>query len=285
MANTLIAYPNRADECTLSSGAWSGGLPLANLQTRDIRKYARTSSAANAATKCDCAFPAPRSIRAVCLINTNLSRDAQYRIRWASDAGFSSVVYDSGVVDMHAPGLVPFGSIEWEEEGFWDGRLSSEQMKWYPKDLIHILPVNTWAQYLRVEIFDSGNADGYVQIGRLFVGKGFQPNSNISYGRSVMHSSGTVVAETLARREIFQAKPLVRQDIVDMSFLSVDEGVTLFDMDRQLDVSGELFYSFDPADTRNLMRWSFLARLEKLSPLTHPMFAIHTKNFALKEII
>lgn len=285
MANTLIAYPNRADEATLSAGTWTGGLPLANLQTRDIRKFARTSSAATSATKFDCAFAAPRSIRAVCLINTNLSRDAQYRIRWASDAGFASVVYDSGTVDMYAPGLVPFGSIEWEEDGFWDGRLSAEQIKWYPKDLIHILPVNTWAQYLRVEIFDSTNADGYVQIGRLFVGKGFQPNYNISYGRSVMHSSGTVVAETLARREIFQAKPLVRQDIVDMSFLSVDEGVTLFDMDRQLDVSGELFYSFDPGDTRNLMRWSFLARLEKLSPLTHPMFAIHTKNFALKEIV
>lgn len=285
MANTLLAYPNRADECTLSGGAWSVALPLAHLQARDIRKFARSSNAAAASTQFDCALPAPRSIRLVSLVNTNLSRDAQYRIRWASDAAFTSVVYDSGVVDMYAAGLVPFGEFEWEEEGFWDGRLSSEQIKWYPKDLIHILPVNTWGQYLRVEVFDTTNADGHVQIGRLFVGKGFQPEHNISYGRSVSHSSGTEVFETIGRRELFNEGPLVRQDVVSMDWLSQDEGVALFDMDRQLGVSGEVFYSFDPAAARNLMRWSFLARMEQISPLTHPMFNVHTKQFAIKEII
>lgn len=285
MANVLICYPNRADEVTLSGGAWSAGLPRANLQTKDIKRYARTTNALTTSTQFVASFPASRAIRMVSLVNTNLSRDASCRIRWATDAGFTDVVYDSGTVQMYADGIVPFGSIDWEEEGFWDGRLSTEQISWYPRDLIHVMDGNKWGRYLKVELFDTTNAAGYVQAGRLFVGKGFQPEWNISYGRQITHSSGTGVSETLARREIFDPKPLVRTETVDLDWLSEDEGITLFDLERQLDISSELFYAYDYANQVTRMRWSFLGRLEKPSALTHPMFGIHKKQLALKEII
>lgn len=285
MSNALICYPNRADECTLSGGSWTVGLPLSNLQTRDIKRYSRSTNTSAESTKFTAAFSAARSIRLVSLVNTNLSRDATYRIRWAADAGFTSVVYDSGYVPVYADGVVPFGSYEWEDEGFWDGRLSAEQIAWYPRDVIHVFPANTWAQYLQVEVVDSGNTDGYVQLGRLFVGKGFEPTYNMAYGRSISHNSATAVTETLGRREIFDGKPLVRSEVFDLNSLSPDEGTTLFDMERQLDVSGEVFYVFDRSDLRNLMRWSFLGRLEKLSPLAYPLFNTHSKQFSIKEIV
>lgn len=285
MANTLLAFPNRADECTLSGGSWSAGLPLNNLQTRDLKRFARSTNADSASTKFDCAFPASRSIRLACLANTNLSITAQYRVRLASDAGFAAVIYDSGTVDMYPAEIMPFGSVEWESPNFWSGRVSEEDLQWYPRDLIHVMPANLWGQYLRIEIFDDSNADGYVQAGRLFVGKGFQPTYNISYGRSISHSSGTESFETIGRRELFNARPLVRLDVIDMQWLSLSEGVQLFDADRQLDVSGEVFYCFDPEDTQNIMRWSFLGRMSKLSALTSPMYSVHTKSFEIKEII
>lgn len=64
----------------------------------------------------------------------------------------------------------------------------------------------------------------------------------MNYGRSISHNSATLVQETLSRREIFSVKPLVRTELFDLEMLSQAEGSTLFDMERQLDVAGELFY-------------------------------------------
>lgn len=285
MNNALICFPNRADAGAFSGGSWSSTLPLANAQDKDIKKVARSTNATTGSTKFVFTLTNPQAIRLVSLVNTNASRETLYRIKWANDSAFAYPLFDSGWTQMYPVGTVPYGSFEWEEEGFWDGRPNTEQIAYYPRDLICVFPQNHWGQYLSVEIDDTTNTNGYFQFGRLFMGKGFTPRININWGRSLQHNSSTTVQETLSRREIFDMKPLVRTEVFDLNSLSESEGSTLFDMERQLDVAGELFYVLDSSDLVNLARTSFLGRLEKLSPLTNPSFDIYSKQFQIKEIV
>lgn len=124
MNKALLCFPNRADAGTLTGGAWTTTLPLSNVQDKDIKKIARTSNAATASTQLTLALSTPQAVRLFSLVNTNLGRTAKYRIRWARDAALTQVSFDSGWTDIYPVGTVPYGSFEWEEDGFWDGRSS-----------------------------------------------------------------------------------------------------------------------------------------------------------------
>jgi len=89
MSNILLAYNNRADAATFSGGSWvaSGDVALANLGTKDLGELARSSSAAVTSTRFRFDLAASRSLRALGLLNHNLSTAAQVRLR-ASRAVF-----------------------------------------------------------------------------------------------------------------------------------------------------------------------------------------------------
>ena len=169
MSNLMLAWPNLADSAALSSGSWSAGLPLNNLKNRLISKAARSTNALAASTKFDADLGEAMAINAVGLIGTNLTTAATYRIRGASDAGFTSVLHDSGTVS--AATQTP--------------------------NLIHAITAAITARYWRVELTDTANPAGYVQAGRLFIGAGWQAAVNASFGTGLGYESATVMEQSL----------------------------------------------------------------------------------------
>mgnify|MGYP006921356634 CR=1 FL=1 len=83
MSNILLAYNNRADAASYTAGSWvaSGGVALANLGTKDLGELARSSSAAVTSTRFRVAMAASYTLRALGLINHNLSTAATVRMR------------------------------------------------------------------------------------------------------------------------------------------------------------------------------------------------------------
>ena len=83
MANILLAYNNRADAASYAAGSWvaSGGVALSNLGTKDLGELARSSSAAVTSTRLRVAMAASYTLRALGLINHNLSTAATVRMR------------------------------------------------------------------------------------------------------------------------------------------------------------------------------------------------------------
>lgn len=285
MSNTLICFPNRADQATLSGGTWETTLPRADLQNRTLGKVARTSNLLTASTQFDIDLGEERFIRALSLVSHNLTLDALIRVRGANAPDFSATEHDSGWIEAW-PVAYPFGVVRWGEVNWWDGKYTDEERAGYTATFAHILAGSTRARYWRVEIDDTTNADGYIQIGRLFLGDGWQPDYNMSYRAGIGWETGTEVQLARSGAEYFDRRTPHRVVRFALEWMSEDEGlVRAFELFRRAGIDQEVFYAFDPADTTHVLRRQFLGRLRQLSAIEFPHYSTTAAGFEIKELL
>lgn len=285
MANCMLGFPNRTDAAMLSGGVWTGTLPLANLQSRVIGKVARTLNTALASTTFDIDLGAGKKVQVLCLRNHNLSLAATYRITASPLASFATLTYDSGWLDVW-PVVYPWGTLEWEDDNWWTGKYTIEETQGYTVELDHLMPAMQVARYWRVEISDTSNTDGYVEIGRLFIGPVWQPKINMSYGASVAWETKTGSGEAIGGSEYFQPRTPYRVAKFALNWMDQDEAFSqAFELQRRAGIDQEVLFIHDPDDTVHALRRRFLARLRTLSPIEYPHLNINSAAFEVKELL
>lgn len=285
MANIMLGFPNRIDSATLSNGAFAPTLPLTNLQQRLIGVVARTVDATLASTKFDINLGTIQKIRVLNLTDHNLSLRASYRVTAATDSTFTTLLYDSAW-PMVWPEVYPYGTLEWEDDNFWEGGYTLEEISGYTTSFTHILPTNIRAQYWRIEINDTLNPDGYVQIGRPFIGPAWQPINNMSYGNSLAWETKTVVDEAISGAEYFDHRVPYRVARISIDWMSQDEAFAqAFELMRRAGTDQEILYIHDPDDTVHALRRRFLSRIRTLNPIENPYYNINKQAFELKELL
>lgn len=283
--NVILAYPNLIDYCTLSGGSWNN-LPLDNLKHLNLNYVARSTNADLANTKIDLTFDKLRAIRVIVLIRHNLSIASRYKITISNTDGLSNVIYTTDWSKAFSA-MHPYDELEWEDENWWGGEMSEEERENYPTNLICVLPSIIYAKSLRIEIDDTTNANHYIEISRLFLSSEFQPLININYtGFDFGYTSNTDSQKTISGRMVFNKKSNQRFKNLELGFLNETEAkAKILEMQRKLDISGELFFIENPFSTEHLMRESFLARLKSLQPIQRPFLNYYSTTIELEEII
>lgn len=292
MANVLIAHPNIVDAGTLSGGAWQA--PLANLQDRRLSRLARSATAAKADTQFTLDLGRSSSLSVVAVVRHNLSTTAVWRLRIASDAAFTNPVYDSALnlppgaspsLPLAWPTIYPLDMLEWEDDNFWSGTVSEEERREYPSLLLVVLPRLTAGRYLRIEIEDEANPEGYIELGRLFVGRAWRPQHNASVGATTGWESDTTVQRALSGTPYFDRKAGRRVTRFELNVLSRDEAMAgVFELQRRAGLDGELLLVWDQHDLMNLLRRSYLGRLRQLSPIAQAFVTNHSTVFEIEEL-
>lgn len=268
MANILLAFQNRTDAGTLSSGSWLSTLPLVNLQNRLVQKVARSTNAANASTKFDINLGGPKQVGVASLVVHNMSVSAKVRITGADNAGFVTPVYQSAWIDVWPTGMIPQSLLEWEEDNFWLGTLSANARAGYQSPFIHLLPTAQTLQYWRVEVDDTANADGYVQIGRLFVSPTWTPTINYSLGAELVYRDPTPIDTSLSGAEFFDVRGKPREFSFSLEGLTDTEAYdNVLQLQRLVGISGEILQIPDSADTTRLPARAYVGRLVDLQPI------------------
>ena len=149
-----------------------------------------------------------------------------------------------------------------------------------------ILSASINAQYVRVEISDTGNTAGYVQLGRVFIGDGWQPVKNMVYGAGLAWENRSEVQEALSGAEYFNARSSPRVARVSFEDMTEDEAMaTAFEIQRLAGVTQEVFFAWAGDDTTHALRRQFLARLRTLSPIENPGPDRWRAPFELKELL
>lgn len=283
----MIGHGNLADASVLSGGGWLSNLPLANLKNRYNGAPARSVSLDEAATQFTIAQPKPRSWQLLALVGHNLSLEARYRVTVAADPAFNGILYESGWKDVwptvYPLGVLPFGAGNW-----WDGRYSEDERQGYNWTLTEILPYPTTAQYVRVEISDPLNENGFVDVGqRLFFAPVWQPSINVKYGASfAWEDPDTTFQRAKGGKKFFD--PGTRVRVVRMETNDLPEDEILGgpgEIMRQMGLSGEVFFVWDPDDTVHALRRRFLGTLRTLSPITHPMLDRGFTPLEIEELV
>ena len=280
--NVIISFPNQTDNGTLSNGSWGG--TLNNLKDIRYSLKARSTNANASSTKFDIDFGTVKPLQLFALIANNISEQGTWRVTVGNDATFATYAYQSAYMSA-LPALDSF-VYEWEEDSFWSGVLSADRLATYPRHAFIVSPTALSCRYIRVEILDTGNTSGYVEIGRFFASKVWTPTYNPGYGFNIQHETATSVVESAGSVEYFDNRPLARVAKFSLDWLTPTEAYGVaFDMERQLGLSGEAFFVpfYDEPD--KWLQTSFPCRLKSLSATELPVYGIWKKPYELRERI
>lgn len=284
MSNMILSYQNRIDASTFAAyGSWEATLPLTNLKNRSLSKVARSTDDANSSTRFRFSLDIARIIGAVAFVNHNLSSSAEYRFRIYSDSAYTTLEYDSGMLDVWPQ--MPFGTYEWEDLRFWDLTATDEDLALFTKTLIHIPTVAISEQYYQVEFFDAANEDGYVQLGRVFLGAIYQPFYNMDIGASIGYESGTLIDTAMSGAEYFDRRNSYRVAQFRLDHLTNEEAILNNDIQKISGTDAEVLFVYDPSDAVNLNRRSFLGRIRTLSPIEQPYATRFATSYEIKELL
>lgn len=261
MANIGLFFPNRAQPgLTNSLGSWSASLPASNMLDSRLAKVARSTDATTASTKRSFDLGTARVLRAVALVNHNFSAAATWRVLLGTSAGGAEV---------YAGTLAPWLSASFEAGLVAAGMEDGEYLRDGTPAII-VLPAFYTARHVTIEIADTGNPDGYVQIGRLFAGSGLVPEINPGYGLQ----DGWEDLSSKLQSESGSEWPTARRRLKTVSFvlesLSLDEGAQLHEMQRVLGTIDEVLYVPDVDDAALTQRYGMLGTISELSPLDYP---------------
>lgn len=270
MSNILIAYQNRTDEGTLSGGTWLSTLPLANLQNRLVQRVARSSGVTLAATKFDMDFGSAKTIGVIALVVHNMSVGAKVRMRADDAADFATPTYDSGWIDVWPTGMIPQDLLNWEDDNFWLGTLSANSRAGYQSPFIHVPSAPQSYRYWRVEVDDTTNSDGYVQIGRLFMAATWTPTINYNYGAELVYKDTTPIETSLSGAEYFDVRGRVREFSFTLEGLTNTEAYDIvLQLQRVAGISGEILQIPDQDDTTRIPARAYVGRLVDLQPINN----------------
>jgi hypothetical protein len=264
MSNLVLCYTNRGDAAVLTAGNWSGALPRANLQTQDVSQVARTTDATLASTTFSVDFGAAKTLRAIALVNHNLTTAALWRIQ-SSDA-----VYDSGWIN----------ALQLTFRGDTPSNWGAQYQ------LLHVPAAPLAARYLQLSFNDTANAAGYLQFGRFIAMGGLQPAKNASFGglRSG-HSELSSVAVSPAGKKFFTERRRLRRENFTLNWLTPTEAEQLHEFQAEVGTTREVLYVPNPADAAYSQRYGFLGTMRELSDLEYPYVTTRALAFQLEEKI
>ena len=281
MSNIILGWPNRADLVTLSGGSWTS---LDNLKNRDTYTLARSANANASSTQFDIDLgTTDYNIHSITLHSHNLSANASWRITVGTTAGGDDV-YDSGFNSVWS---VSFNTDlnQFEQGAYWTDVVNDQNARSQFSIISTFDNTSRANQYIRVEILDTGNTDGYIEIGRLGVWSGFQPSYNAIYGLQHGWEDQSNVGFAQSGEMNYEKKKAKRTVNMTFDFLNAGEANTLYELMRRSGITGEVMYIPNPADLTYSQRYGFRGTLRRLGGLERTSLNLDSLEIQAIELI
>ncbi len=265
MANIVIASPVLSDAGAVTAGNALGTLPVVNLQDIQLTKLWRTSDHTNTFIEIDLATA--QAITVVALLGTNASTAATWRIRAATTQANLTA----------APGFDTTAVTAWPETGLGDWS-KVHLVKW-------VDPAETF-RWWRIDIADSGNADGYVEAGRVYIAAAWQPAKNLQFGHGLGWIDSGDRAESDGGQIFTEDKPRRRLVSFDLDFLTENDMLdNAFDLDRLRGAAKDVLVITDPASASHLHKRTVYGLMTGLRPIINRHVGLYQKSFRIEELI
>jgi hypothetical protein len=244
---------------TVSGGSWQATLPVTNVADRRVTRVARSTSAAAANTVIDIDCGSTKSMRAFALINHNLQSGATWRIKASLSAIGSTDVLDTGAINVVQMSMYA-DLLSWSDSGWWEGIGDGWLRNMNPVIYVHTGQLS--ARYVRIEISDTTNPDGYVQVGRAIVSPMLVPTWNDDYGRSRGFIDFNAFDVGEAGAEFARLGRKLKTESVSLSWLTEQEARFLRGISRQRGTDDDVLYVPDVGSASAQQEYGFLGRIE-----------------------
>ena len=238
-----------------------------------MTRVARSSDAVATSTVIDIDLGSALACQAIGLFNHNLGASATWTISGGSAPGSTSAYAGTAraVVQMSTSP----DDLEWEESGYWEGTGDGWVRNTHP--VIHVLTAQVSARYWRIQITDTGNADGYVQLGRVYIGPVMIPDYNDSYGRAQGFADYTEFERAASGAAFARLGRKAKTAEVAAEWLSLGEQRALRSIMRRDGADEDVLWVPDATDAAAQQEFGFLGRItDGLGAIAHP----HPNAFA-----
>lgn len=192
------------------------------------------------------------------------------------------------IFDVDSPFLV------WESTNFWTGTIEEEQRQGYTKLCLNFFEsvddaaLQPSGTHIHIDINDSSNTDGYIDIGYFMFGQYFQSAINPQYG-SIEHGylDNSTSRQSDSGQKYFHEKSKARTVSIGYEMLDKAEAFSgIFEAYRQQGISRPVIYSFSPIRTDNHQyAQSFIGRFTQLNPITQPNYGFFSATINLEEML
>lgn len=181
MSNLRMLFTNEIDSATLSTPGGTppeASLPVTNLQKYGNSRVMRSTYLSD--TQILGEWSTSRWVSACVLWRHNLDGAATMRLELFDDVGQTgNTVYDSG--EISALPIKALNELDWGVEPLGAGPFSNAEVKystmWFDQ---------TIARSFRITIKSVGNPDGYIDLGRVYMGTYLSPSTNLSFGHGLI---------------------------------------------------------------------------------------------------
>ena len=264
MSNIHILAISPTDDGSFSGGSWNATYPLTNLVDQQPKTVARSSNALAASTLFVVDCGSSQSFKMFAFVNNNFSSASTVRIRVSPNSNGSSPTLDT-TVDGNDPDVV-WGSLPWGAFP-WDGQL--DELHPGGPTMFYLHTATVAGRYVLIDVTDTGNADGYVELGRFMAGVPFVPELSPLFGgqfglvdesRVSRAAGGSLYADVRLKR---------RRVSVSFPALTESEALsTIYNMQDVKGISHGIVVVWDPEDDIGvLQRRTFYGTLTSLAPL------------------
>lgn len=277
-SNARFIFENRWDEATLSlsSGAEVASLPLVNSQRYNNSRTFRTQDLTDVVINGDLAYPVPLS--GLVLWRHNLSTEATVRFKVFDQLGQTgNVIYDSGVL----PALFAktLGELSWGRDPLGASAFTNWRLKyssyWFPAED---------ALSVQIIISDPTNSDGFLEVGRVYLGEYFEPTYNVDLGHNIRWESDVQQNPTAGGSVHTVEVEGYRVLDFQLSHIVDTERADLFEATRQISKHRDVFVSLIPGQGGATERdYSFAAKLVEM-PTFNSQAGRYVNSYRFREV-
>lgn len=254
----MLAAPWIGDGAILTGSSVAAPLPLANLKKTAVGKPARFLTPNAAFIQAD--LGSAKAVNLIALIGHTAKEGATAKVYAGND-----------------PNLPLNAEYESDELPMCEGiNLSRNSLIRAFDDLTY--------RYWRIEFSDP--ASTYIDVGRLYISKVFQPEVNMEYGLQEGVIDPSTVNTTLSGMIVPNERPKRRFSEFTLSFGSKQEMLgNALDIDLTQGTTRDVLFVADYSDKDYLQKRSVYGRMTALNPITHTHFQLFEKTYRIEEII
>lgn len=283
MGNMIISSVNLVDTAsTITADDEVATLPVGNLQDRQLVKVFRNTQTT---AQLDVDFGQVHIVNFVALIKHNLSQTATVRWRFSNVSNFATTVYDSGTVDAW-PVVEEFGTLPWGIFS-WGGYLNPTVAANYTISTFDVLADVIQARYLRVDISDPDNADGYIQAGRLISGPAYRPSTNMANGVEFEFVDESRVTKSRGGQTFIDEVERFRRirfELINLPEAEIFQNV-FNRIDRLRGAANDILVIPQPEDPTTWITQNIYGRLTRTDPIINSQLEYYGRFFEVEEMI
>ena len=278
----IISSTNYADTGTVTVDNAVGTLPITNLQDRQIVKIWRNSQTT---AQIDVDFGQGRIVDFAALIKHTISQTGKIRWRLSNASDFSSTVYDSGLIDAW-PIVEEFGTLPWGVFS-WGGYLNITVAAQYTISTFAVLSSPVQARYMRIDISDADNTDGYIQAGRLIAGPAYKPSINYGNGIEFEFVDDSRVTKSRGGQTFIDEIERFRRVRFDLINLPENEMFqNVFNaIDRLRGVAQDILIIPQPDEPTTWITQNIYGRITQTSPIVNSALNFYGRQIEVEELI